>query len=587
MEGCSGHDGLVELVRNALLEHRDLLQDALDGHFQAHRILLESKLDLLRAEMCATHKEDNPSYHFSEGFRGDTKCRKSTSVRSVRSRNTSPIVLELEQNMMKQRQEAKETQRTTLTKHGKATQSSKSDLREAFAEQDAKRIEEEEEGEVPKWRYAQEMRDFLLGRPFEGASNCIVCIYVLVMYVQLDFLGWEAGYQLGLGPQDESYESRKKVFDTLTHVFNVFFGLELLLRLLAFGRRFFHSKANVIDGAIVATDLMTSYILDFHVSFARIARLLKAMKFLRAFRAAESFSELRVLVRTIIASIRSLLWCSVLLILIVLASGILTAQLVGGVIRDSNADPELRVWAYKHYGTASRASYTMLEVILSGGWPNYARRLVEEVTWWFALFWAAYVLIVVFAVTRILTALFLRNTLKVAAVDDAMMAREVACDSKGFAEKVARWFGEMDTDGDCKLGREEMLKMLMQAETRDWLTRMKVDRHELNLLFDILDDGNGNVSFPEFFEGCLSLREGVRPIDNVEMMRTHRITAECVEDILEAISGLPELMQTVRAHQEMLQGNLMGKEKQEGTSPSGCLGEPQVQGHQGSELIGL
>merc|ERR1712203_373888 len=109
------------------------------------------------------------------------------------------------------------------------------------------------------------------------------------------------------------------------------------------------------------------------------------------------------------------------LAMIVVASGILMAQLLATTIREEALDYDLRIWIYRHYGSASRSVYTIFEATLSGGWPNYARRLVEDVSAWYAVFWMIYVVTVVFAIIRVMSPLFLTTTMRAAGEDEDMM----------------------------------------------------------------------------------------------------------------------------------------------------------------------
>merc|ERR1719424_2146831 len=111
------------------------------------------------------------------------------------------------------------------------------------------------------------------------------------------------------------------------------------------------------------------------------------------------------------------------------------AQMAEGCIKNEAYDDDLRLWAYEHYGTGTRAAYTMLEATLSGGWPKYARRLIFEVSPLYIFFWGLYVTIVVFAIIRVITALFLKNTLKVSEGDDEMMVLHLTKQRHAFAKK--------------------------------------------------------------------------------------------------------------------------------------------------------
>lgn len=79
------------------------------------------------------------------------------------------------------------------------------------------------------------------------------------------------------------------------------------------------------------------------------------------------------------------------------------------------------------YGTTSRSFYTVFELTFSGGWPNYARNLVEDVHWAYAVFFFVYIIAVTFAMFRIITTLFLRDTLALASNDAEAAARPNSC----------------------------------------------------------------------------------------------------------------------------------------------------------------
>ena len=81
----------------------------------------------------------------------------------------------------------------------------------------------------------------------------------------------------------------------------------------------------------------------------------------------------------------------------------------------------MRLWAWTHYGTFYRAMYTMYEVTLAGCWPSYVRPLLENVSHWYAAFFVIYVAVVVFAVIRVITAIFLKDSMDAVSSDADMI----------------------------------------------------------------------------------------------------------------------------------------------------------------------
>ncbi len=60
--------------------------------------------------------------------------------------------------------------------------------------------------------------------------------------------------------------------------------------------------------------------------------------------------------------------------IIIVAAGIFMAQIMGDFIRDESLAYEFRLWCFKHYGDATRATYTMFEAspvpCLATGWVS-------------------------------------------------------------------------------------------------------------------------------------------------------------------------------------------------------------------------
>jgi hypothetical protein len=365
---------------------------------------------------------------------------------------------------------------------------------------------------------------------FDLSVGILVLLNVLLMFLQLEKNGYENGAKLDIISTSPFWngvwQNSSTFFQYVEHFFNMCFLLELICRLIVDRLHFFTSLANVFDGFIVLSTIVDEYILKMlmgqdggaNLSFARMARLLKLTKFLRAFRVAVLFSELRVLIKTLVSSMMALVWSAVLLALIMVAAGILMAQLAAGYIEDEAAPTEFREWTFVHYGTGLRSTYTMFEATLSGGWPNYARILIEEVNPWFAIFWIFYVLTVVFAVIRVITALFLQKTMEAARGDEEMMVMQKMKEKETYIAKIKKILADADEDQDGSMDRMELANLLETEDIQASLHGLGLEEHEVVGVFGVLDDGDGRVSHEEFIAGCMRITGGARAIDSVLIM---------------------------------------------------------------------
>merc|ERR1719491_2071297 len=100
------------------------------------------------------------------------------------------------------------------------------------------------------------------------------------------------------------------------------------------------------------------------VGVMRVIRLLRVLKILRVFRAFRFLDELRLMVSCMLGSMSSLLWCSVLIIVILLIASLTFVQMVSQFQMDSpekiSADTNLIINA--HF---SSVGLTMLELFTS------------------------------------------------------------------------------------------------------------------------------------------------------------------------------------------------------------------------------
>merc|ERR1740123_867038 len=102
----------------------------------------------------------------------------------------------------------------------------------------------------------------------------------------------------------------------------------------------------------------------------------------------------------------------------------------------------------------------------SGCWPNFASPLVREVSPWFAVFFIVYVTFGVFAMIRIISALFLEETLAQASRDADMMVREGSKKTAALAKDLTDLFESADKSGDGMVSQEELTNLLMHPKVK-------------------------------------------------------------------------------------------------------------------------
>mmetsp|Transcript_82723 Transcript_82723/g.230695 ORF Transcript_82723/g.230695 Transcript_82723/m.230695 type:complete len:602 (+) Transcript_82723:127-1932(+) len=383
-----------------------------------------------------------------------------------------------------------------------------------------------DQGEGPfEWRLRLH-RSFVSN--FDIVMGIVIVSNVVSTFLLLDLMGAEAASSLGRASDKLHMIHMLPAEDLgviLDHLYNIAYFVDFVHRLWALRREYFHDTINVFDALILLFTSVDLYILlpmqielGAAVAIFRLLRLFKTVRLLRAIRLLTRFGELRILIKAMVASAQSLMWSMVLLLVVLVAGGIFLSQSLIGFIHNEMNDLPTRKWVFKYYGGASRATYTIFEATFSGGWPQYARPLVEKVNPFYVCFWFIYVIAVVFAMTRVIAAMFLKQTLAVAADD----AEKAALDRAQTTEKVTialrEFFNTVDTSGDGRLSADEQAKFFAHPDMDAWLEVLDLDVREVKTLFYLLADEEGIVDTEDFLGAAVRMRHAATSMDTIAIM---------------------------------------------------------------------
>jgi len=137
------------------------------------------------------------------------------------------------------------------------------------------------------------------------------------------------------------------------------------------------------------------------------------------------------------------------------------------------------------------------------------RPLVEELHPSFAFFFATYVSVVIFAITRIITALFLKEALAAASNDAETVIREKMRERQGYANRLQDVFNAADLSGNGDITLSQFEKFLEAPKVRSYFAALELDASEPKRLFELLDgDGDGRLVLDEFVNGAMKMKDG-------------------------------------------------------------------------------
>jgi len=359
---------------------------------------------------------------------------------------------------------------------------------------------------------------------------------VFVQFVQMQFLGQKADSSLGL--EVSTWPHAELVFTILDFFFSTVFVAELILRVCAQGRDYFSSGFNILDAAVVPLTAIDTFILaptqvaekaNINVSFMRVLQFFRIMRTLRIIRTLGRFRQLRVLWNTISASFLSLTYSMITMFIFMTMLALFLTQALHFFIVDESQNLESREWLNRAYGNAVKSTWTVFELTFSGCWPNYVTPVIEDVGWVYGIVFALYVSAVVFAMTRIVAAMFLKETLQQASEDTELIVKERARDVRGLEESLFGLFKASDADNDGLLTEDEVCRVLDNDRIKHWLGRLGIDASDPAALFRLLDSNCENViAWDAFVYGIKRLKGEARAQDLVPLVNDcKRILRHC------------------------------------------------------------
>mmetsp|Transcript_13269 Transcript_13269/g.31676 ORF Transcript_13269/g.31676 Transcript_13269/m.31676 type:complete len:570 (+) Transcript_13269:55-1764(+) len=394
----------------------------------------------------------------------------------------------------------------------------------------------------------EKIKHFTTSGPLDLLAGFVILINALVLIVEQQL---QAGVALqALDPaltHSQALEDSISVFMILEQTFLTFYVFEMVVRVVVLRREWYWQEeqgimwGNFFDALLVTFGLVDLLILSafkgdytFSAILLRMLKVTKVVKTMRLVRVMHLFTQLRGMVDVFRASLAALFWSVVMLLVCMMIASLILCEACYPIILDPSFSTDLREWIFVRYGSFTRSMYSFFEITFSGGWPGLVRRLVDEVSVFFTIPCLLYVVLIVFAGLRLITALFVRSTMHALSNDAAVAVRERIQHATELQAKLHQLFDDADIDDDKSLTLAEWEKLLKHPEIVQYLSTLEVDVHDAKMLFHLLDDGDGMLTVQEFCEGMPKVRGNAKSLDIVCLMHeTDLLRRECQEILRE------------------------------------------------------
>jgi len=405
---------------------------------------------------------------------------------------------------------------------------------------------------------------------FDVASAGLILSLMVVMCAEIQYHGMNSGYELNMSgftrPGSERWPYAQDIFDSVGVVFNVMFAMELFLRVIVYKCTYLKSGWFLLDFVLVAMSWLYMFDLlklGLDPMILRLLRLGELLRLVKVFKAVQVVDTLLLLIKSIQSSFGVLLWSSLLLVLLQTATGMALSQLLSGFINDESKPVEVRKRVFQYFGTMSHSCLTMFEII-QGNWVITCRLLYDEVSEWYGLFYIIFRCLIIFAIIKVITAVFIAETNRNANSDDELALTKKQRQKAAYCEKLQDVFVELDNTGDGFLSWEELDRLIHDDLLQSLLHTLEIDTQDLRYVFEVLDNGDNQIDFKEFMGGLTQVRGPAKGLDVFRLVNLVGKMEGKLNKLVDVVSTLQE--QTIKGKMNRTFGAASKSQEQ---NPSG------------------
>jgi len=336
--------------------------------------------------------------------------------------------------------------------------------------------------------------------------------------------------------------------------FAAFYCVEFVLRLSAFGRKFFtgpEKNWHAFDAILVLASLGEELVqgVDMKIGFLRAIRVLRMFQMLRIIRMMRYFRDLWHMVCSILQSLGSVSWALLLLLIIMylftvafMQGAIMYLQVPKASVDLDGVRDGVALW----YGSVPDTMYTLLASIVGGvSWVDVVRPL-EKISIFYRVLFCFYIVFVVIGVLNVLTGIFVERACELSGLDRDLVIQSQLLRNEAFLIEMKNVFEEADADSSGTISWDEFKGYLENDRVKAYLSFQQLDAFDARTLFDILNEGNGDgMSIESFIVGCQRLKGVARSVDLVATLQETRSINAKMKSLMRRLEAAPRTASTV------------------------------------------
>jgi len=353
------------------------------------------------------------------------------------------------------------------------------------------------DGETKIQGWLRRWEKFISSTRFDYAMGGFIVLNTIFLGVQTDI---NAANLMG----DHNTEP-PAAFSVIETMFALTFFLELCARVVAYRSRWPCSGWNLFDGFVVAGAVLEEIIkwgiggdsIAGKLSVFRMLRVAKLLRTIRIIRVVRAFRELRIVLASIVSCMRSLFWtCSLLFVLLYFMSILILVELTG-LEAPYTGDTEFALIRRRYFPSLLKSCFTVFQTTTGGvPWEQLSTALQDQIPWvnWL---WVVYIAFVTFAISNVVTGIFVDQAMSSASNDMRNVALESQDQLQSNMREIRHIFKQADPQGRGYLDRPTMKRICKDPKSKAILLKMDIDTRDMFQFYGIVADDRGRIQMAD------------------------------------------------------------------------------------------
>ena len=192
------------------------------------------------------------------------------------------------------------------------------------------------------------------------------------------------------------------------------FVVEILLKLVAFGPRFFRSGWNIFDFLIVSISLIPA---------TGPLEILRALRILRVLRLLSQVPRLRVIIESLLRALPGIGWTALLLVMVFYVFAVMGTKLF------AEDFPE-------YWGNLGLSLFSLFQIMTLESWSSGVARPMMETYPWIWLYFVPFILVSSFMVLNLFIAIIVTATQSIHADEEELQRQELLTELRTINQRL-------------------------------------------------------------------------------------------------------------------------------------------------------